>query len=386
METENVLKYESASKLGDIGRLPVVKKDKWTICSHGDGDGVCSAAIALSVPRFKNADLVITHPMGINHDIRDIETNLFISDIALDARTYMLLYAKFESLLGLGYQVIYIDHHRLLGTPPDGMEMINDESACASELVHKYFTRRNELPEMCDLLACVGCVCDYMDETDYITDVMNKFEKRSLFLDAGIMAQGLSVYRKKETKEHFVRQLVSGLIPCEIPELVYRALEVSKSDKDARRAVIENTCCSEYIAWSLNPPCGKSKAAHFSCSTKEKMVGLAIFYYKRRKEKEVPLYDLCFRGTSTVDLREIITPLALFLGGSGGGHANAVGSRVPVSKLPLMLYYIDVRMKAYFKSKTYTNLPLPNNDANEKFDEKIYNNFIDLKSWFKVEE
>ncbi|EKE38500.1 hypothetical protein ENUP19_0050G0044 [Entamoeba nuttalli] len=371
-------------ELGELN-LPRINQ-RWTVCSHGDGDGLCSASIALSSKRFIDADLIITHPMGIVHDIKEIESNLFISDIALDARTYKELYKKFETLIDKGYQVIYIDHHRIYGTPPKGVEMINDENCCASELVHKYFKEKKELKEYVDIYACIGCICDYYDNTQYIKKVMDKFEKRSLFLDAGILAQGLSIYRKKEMKEDLVREFVSGYIPCEIPALVSQAMQVTRNDKIGRNVIINNCCNCKYIAWCLNPPCGKSKSAHFASASKEKAIGLAIFYYQRRKVKEQPLYDLCFRGTNLVDLREIITPLALELGGSGGGHFNAVGSRVPTDLLGLMLYYIDLRVDAYLQTKTYNKLPLPPKDlSNIQYDKSVYDHFIDLKYYFKTQ-
>lgn len=356
----------------------------WTVCSHGDGDGICSAVITLSVPEFQSASLIITHPMGICHDIQSVQTNLFISDIALDARTYKDLYKKFEELISKGYRVVYIDHHRIYGTPPEGVEMINDETCCASELVHRYFKNQNVLPQTTDLFACIGCICDYFDDTDYIKKVIEKFEKRSLFLDAGIMAQGLSIYRRKEMKEDLVRQLVSGFIPCEIPALVAQAMDVTRNDKAAREVVITNSCASKYVAWCLNPPCGKSKAAHFASATMERAVGLAIFFYKRRKQKAVPLYDLCFRGTNVCDLREIITPLALALGGSGGGHFNAVGARVPVPLIGEMLCYIDLRIDQYLRTQSYDVLPLPSSATETiTYDKNVYEHFIDLKHDYK---
>lgn len=381
---ENKKKILNCCSLEQL-KLKQINKNKWTVCSHGDGDGICSAAIALSSTRMKDADLIITHPMGIAHDIRNIESNLFISDIALDQRTYKELYSLFEKLIAKGYEVIYIDHHRIHGIPPKGVVMINDEKCCASELVHKYFTERKEVTDDVDIIACIGCICDYFDDTEYIKKVMNKFEKRALFLDAGIMAQGLSIYRKKSTKEELVKELVEGNTPCEINKLVDQAMEVTHNDKISRNIIIHNCCSSKYIAWCLNPPCGKSKAAHFVSATQEKDIGLSIFYYMRRKTKEVQLYDLCFRGTNTCDLREIISPLALFLGGSGGGHFNAVGARVPIHLMGIMLYYIDLRIQQFYESNSYENLPLPNSLDNNQihYDKDIYDHFIDLKHDYK---
>ena len=263
--------------------------------------------------------------------------------------------------------------------------MINDESCCASELVHRYFTERKEVSDDVDIIACIGCICDYFDDTEYIKKVMNKFEKRALFLDAGIMAQGLSIYRKKTTKEELVRELVDGNTPCEIKQLVKQAMEVTHNDKISRDIIIHNCCSSKHIAWCLNPPCGKSKAAHFVSATQEKDIGLSIFQYTRRKTKEVQLYDLCFRGTNTCDLREIISPLAFHLGGSGGGHFNAVGARVPVHLLGVLLYYIDLRIDVFYTTKDYQNLPLPSleNENGIVYEKKIYDKVIDLKYDYK---
>ncbi|KAL7715305.1 DDH domain-containing protein [Entamoeba marina] len=339
--------------------LPIKKRlsNKWTVVSHGDGDGICSAVLALSSKKLTKSDLIISHPMGLNHDIKNVQNNLFISDIALDARTYK----------------IYEDF-------PLGVDAIVDEKCCASELVHRYFSEKNQLPHSVDIFACIGSICDYYDNTPYILDLMNKFEKRSLFFDAGIMAQGLSAYRKKEMKEALVLEMVNGHIPCEIPDMVDQAILVTKNDKVARTIVINNCCGSEHIAWCYNPPCGKSKAAHYVSAELNKSVGLSIFYYIRRKQNVEALYDLCFRGTNSVDLREIITPLAIALGGSAGGHFNAVGSRIPVSLLGVLLFYIDKRITEFNKTNNYSLLSLPNLDHLPSYDASIYDKLVDLKT------
>ena len=39
-------------------------------------------------------------------------------------------------------------------------------------------------------IACIGAICNSMDNTPLMQELMIQFERRGLFLDAGLLSQG----------------------------------------------------------------------------------------------------------------------------------------------------------------------------------------------------
>ena len=69
-----------------------------TIFTHLDGDGVCSAALIKMVKKYSNAQVFFTHPAGLGHDIKGIEDDLIICDIAQDKRSYNKTFSRLEKI------------------------------------------------------------------------------------------------------------------------------------------------------------------------------------------------------------------------------------------------------------------------------------------------
>ncbi|PKK81138.1 MAG: phosphoesterase, partial [Thermoplasmata archaeon HGW-Thermoplasmata-2] len=71
------------------------------IITHGDIDGICSGALALSALSGK-ADVLFSNPMGLIEDLRaaDFYDAIFITDIAIDEGSMRLLRKRFEELTG----------------------------------------------------------------------------------------------------------------------------------------------------------------------------------------------------------------------------------------------------------------------------------------------
>ena len=229
-----------------------------TILSHGDADGLCSAALIKMTDRFKDARVIFTHPIGLAHDLRDVDEEVVIADIALDMRAYNEIYAELEAISSR-YPVLYIDHHRPYGPLPSNVEFIYREEACSSELVFRYFY--DELPKIAMRFACIGAICDYMDETPLIQELIIYFERGSLFLDAGLLSQGLNAdQRNYDYLRHLVTLFSEGIQPSEIPELVKNAITISREDKLNRHKVLHMYQSGKQIAWIENPPASKSKA------------------------------------------------------------------------------------------------------------------------------
>lgn len=81
---------------------------EWII-AHGDSDGICSGALALAA--FKNAKLFFSHPTGLADDLRQVEGDVIICDIALPAQTLDRVHHELTRIEGSGHKTVYIDHH-----------------------------------------------------------------------------------------------------------------------------------------------------------------------------------------------------------------------------------------------------------------------------------
>ncbi len=92
-------------------------------------------AIIKMTEKYKEAKVIITHPIGFANDLRDLDEELVISDIALDMRGYEEIYGELEAISSRN-PVLYIDHHRPYGPLPSNVEYIYREEACSSELVY----------------------------------------------------------------------------------------------------------------------------------------------------------------------------------------------------------------------------------------------------------
>jgi single-stranded-DNA-specific exonuclease len=89
---------------------------KCVILAHGDGDGVCSAALASGFLRSRcEVSVYFTHPVGLLEDFREFAergSRVFILDIAVNELHAEELVRALEEHASEG-SVTYIDHHPL---------------------------------------------------------------------------------------------------------------------------------------------------------------------------------------------------------------------------------------------------------------------------------
>ena len=88
------------------------------IFTHGDSDGVASAAITIAAFKEKYDDIRVyfSHPAGLYGDLNEFyssESDLVVLDIALSELHLSSLLEKFEQI-NRKNNLIYIDHHQSL--------------------------------------------------------------------------------------------------------------------------------------------------------------------------------------------------------------------------------------------------------------------------------
>jgi RecJ-like exonuclease len=304
------------------------------IMTHGDVDGICSGAIALSAMQG-NADVMFSNPTGLLEDLNaaDRYDRIFISDIAIDEKSIHLLRKRFKELADKK-ELTYIDHHPLPKEwPADNLR--HDENKCTSQLVHEYF--RSALPKEMERVAVIGALGDYDDDTEYIDNILRDWDKRSLYFQAGILIQAsFDIGRNYDEKRKLLKLLALGTLPSEIPGLVSLALNATRDEEKMRIQIKSKVRTLRYIAYVSGMRGSMAKAAIYAAAYGNKLVGAASEY---RENKDV--YDFSFRARNGIDINEMLRAVAPRFGGSGGGHKLAGGARIPAARVQEFLQTLD---------------------------------------------
>lgn len=308
------------------------------IFTHPDADGICCAALMKMTPRHTETKVFFSHPAGLARDLVQFDEDIFICDIALDPSSFPQICDQLSRILEK-HRVVHLDHHLIPGKLPEGIELAHDETISATEVVFRYFY--HELPKNADHLALIGSICEYMDDTPLISRLMIRYERRTLFMDAGILAQGLKAYTRKPQYDELrkiINQMALGGHPSDINRLTDAALRITRKDKFRRNRINLIYKTARHIAWVIDPRIGsRSKIAHWILGDSGKMLGMSIRTIDSRRH----LVDISIRGQIINDIRTLITPIAIEMGGSAGGHENAVGVRIPDTKLRDFLIRVD---------------------------------------------
>ena len=306
---------------------------KTVIFTHGDSDGLCSGALALAA----NGDspLFFTNPVSVLTDIDEARgyDRIVVCDIAINLPMSRQMKDKFDAL-AKDSEVIYIDHHPL----PPGFSarwLFHDDDASASELTFNYF--QNELSPDMSRVAMYGAIGDYEDMTPGARELIDNWDKRSLYYQAGTLSQGIEIGRRDyDFKRSIVRQLAQNILPSEIGVLAKNALVAARHEDEMRRRVQQEVVRMKGISYVTDMNGCMGKAAIFARVYGRTAVGLSAEYRDHRNA-----YDISARAVGAVDLNAIFGEVAARNGGTGGGHPHAAGGRIPEAHLRQFLLDLD---------------------------------------------
>ncbi|MEE8168449.1 MAG: DHHA1 domain-containing protein [Candidatus Hydrothermarchaeales archaeon] len=296
------------------------------IFSHGDTDGICSAALAYS--KYPEAELWISTPIGLLKDVKACNADLtVICDLAISERDKDALFREFKRISSKG-ELNYIDHHplplyTLTGDLPC-TKIMWDTKKSSSELTYRFLN----LDDMSHL-ALFGAIADYCDSTRFVVEELDFYDKRTISLEAGLLSQCLGVSRGDYSfKREIIKELANGKMPSSMQRVVRKALKASKKEWQLYDYVRENVHELEGLA-VIRTPNGLSptKAAKFAIGAAGSPVGLST--QDRDSYVDISVrkrYDL------SLDLNHVLRTIAPRLGGSGGGHESAAGARIPKEK------------------------------------------------------
>lgn len=301
------------------------------IFAHGDSDGVCSASLIRA--RYPEAEIWITRPVGLLKDMKTCEDErVFICDIAICERDKRELFEEFKRIAAKG-QLTYIDHHPLpldtLAGDVPCTKIVRDTKKSASELVYNFL--KKELHSEMNRVALFGAIADYCDETEFIRNELNAYDKRTIYLESGLLSQGLGESKGDYAfKKKVVAELSRMAMPSRIDGLARKALEATKKEWRLYEYVQKSVSRVGELAIVRDVPRGTSpkKAAKFAIGVTSCAVGMGSVV--RGDKAEISLRK---RDGFYLNLDRVLRTIAPRFGGSGGGHESAAGARIPKDKL-----------------------------------------------------
>jgi len=293
------------------------------IISHGDTDGVTSAAIVKSL--YRNAKIFFSHPAGLYGDLKEIldpSYKIYICDIALNEPHIEDILKFFEEYKD---KITYIDHHPI---PVDkkiieetGIIFIHEENACAAELTFRSLGVGWEMSRV----ALYGSIGDYALNTSFVRNALSMWDIKTLFLEAGILILGLEYYRHDhDFKRYIVEELSKDTLPSSIEKLVRASIIEASHIEKMREKIPSILRTYGEIAYVIDPGGSLGTAAFYAYVISGKKVGLAA---GTRKDK----YIISLRSNSPkIDLNIALRKIASKLNCSCGGHPHAAGARINI--------------------------------------------------------
>jgi len=320
---------------------------KSVVLSHGDLDGITSGAIAML--QFPGATFYFSRPSQIHQDLyrvaKDKPDFVHVSDIAINSR-------KFEDLLQAldsfpeSTTFHWTDHHPMTSKQKrelsSRVDLFHKVGPCAAELVYRKF--ESNLPEHALRLALYGAIGDYCDDTPFTKLHFDDLDKRTLYLEAGILVQALQEIDYRRESKDLVYQLTLGVKPSSMNDMVDLALKATRIEHEVFRYIRQYAQSFGPIGYIMDMPINgyRGKSAKFSAYVTNSKIGISA----RTSEDEVDM-SIRRRGTN-VDLNKALNSILTdFAGSSGGGHPAAAGASLEKNDFNKFLHSFADYMKEF---------------------------------------
>ena len=310
------------------------------IFAHGDSDGICSGAIALAANT--GAHVFFTNPYGLVEDLKaaDDDDTVIICDIALsDAHTEQTL-RRFSKISTRGH-LTYIDHHPL----PESVSIdempgriVHSLDSSTSELAYSFY--QSELDPLLARIAIFGAIGDYQDDTQVIQRLLKRMDKRTLYFESGILVQAIEGQKRNyELKRNIIFKLAKNTPPSSQTELIDLAVEATQLEESAIKELISHIRVVGKVAYVYNFPFSLGKTAIYAAGLTDSLVGIACEDWK-------DALDMSLRTSShEIDLNELLRRIVPRLGGSGGGHEEAAGARIPKNQFKTFINELNKNLE-----------------------------------------
>jgi RecJ-like exonuclease len=315
--------------------------NKIMILTHADCDGICAGAVALA--RFPGAGVFFTKPVSVCDDLRNTEAErIIIADIALnksEQQKFMQIIREKRS------RVMYFDHHPLSKEAKRQLSgmleiFVHDEKSSSSELVYRHFQK--ELSKEMIWPALYGAIGDYAEDTDFVRKHITDWDKRAINFEVSTISLGTKneEFSTYDAKRNIAKTLAEGRNPSDIEGLVKSAKDAVRREFELYKIVKRKAKTLGKIGYLTNTPSFgfRGPAALFAATATGKQVGICV--YKRER-----YLDITIRARESLPLNKIAEQASEAVKGSGGGHENAAGAKIPFGTLDQFLKKMNEMMK-----------------------------------------
>jgi RecJ-like exonuclease len=306
------------------------------ILTHGDTDGICAGALALVL--HPDANLLFTNPYRLVDNLKKIPLgdNVIICDVSLQEVQTTQILEHFSKISEKG-SLTYIDHHPLpniIRKEDIPGKVLHDLKFSTAEQAYSLY--KSGLDPLQARNAIYGAISDYLDHTTQIQRLLKRWDKRTLYLETGILVQGVeSLGGDNIFKRKIVNNLAVNIPPSQDTELVNLAVQYTKKEWEAVNALKNWTKIDNRIAYTLDFPFSLGKTATYLSGIQDILVGIA-------GEKRGENIDMSLRTSNeNIDLNSILRKITPALGGKGGGHPSAAGARIPEKNFEKLLWKIN---------------------------------------------
>ena len=316
---------------------------KTVILTHADCDGICSGAIAQSA--YPEAEVFFTKPVSFLHDLRNTQAGrIIISDIALTKSHALKILAELKKKSRKG-EVMYFDHHEL----PNGIRESevkvtlygHNTKVSASEIVYRHF--QHDIPMERVWIALYGAIGDYEDDTKFAKDKIASWDRRALFFEVSTLILGIKnrEFDTYDAKRRIVKTMARGENPSDVPGLVNSAKVAVTREFELYEFIKEHAKRDGRLGLIVNMPRFgfRGPAALFAATVTGCPMGLCV--YEREGHTDITARK---RNTGIL-LNKVMERAAEHVGGSGGGHSEAAGARIPTGKLKEFVKHVNSELK-----------------------------------------
>ncbi|NIP40622.1 MAG: hypothetical protein GTN37_02820 [Candidatus Aenigmarchaeota archaeon] len=323
---------------------------KTVILTHSDSDGICAGAIALS--KFPRSEVFFTKPVSFYDDLNSKDVNrIVITDIAIPRRdisdVLKLLEGKSEKS-----EILYFDHHplphKVKKKLEDMLRVYVNGNASASELIYRNFQK--EIPKERVWIAIYGAIGDYSQHTEFVEERIKSWDARALYFEASAIVLGIkdSKFDDYDSKRLIVRTLANGNNPSDVPGLVKAAKRVVNEEFDLYDMVKKHAKKSGDVGFVKDVHFFgfRGPSALFSATVTDSRIGLAV--YLRRNHLDITMRSRDY----SIPLNHLAEEAGEKVGGSGGGHPQASGARIPLNKFNNFLRELNSLLKNYPKARS----------------------------------
>ncbi|MCK5238752.1 MAG: DHH family phosphoesterase [Candidatus Thorarchaeota archaeon] len=322
------------------------------VLSHGDVDGITSGAISLL--KFPGSTYYFSKPSQIHNDLYRIAKErpdiVSVSDIAVNKK-------RFDNILSAldrfpeSTEIYWTDHHPIGRKQKRELEtrvsLVHEIGPSAAELVYRRF--ENDLPEHALRLALYGAIGDYCDNSNFAQLHFEDYDKRTLYLEAGLLVQSLQEIDYQRESKDLVRELALGVAPSAMNNIVQLAVKATRIENEVFKYVQTNARKLGRVGYILDMPIRgyRGKSAKFAAYLTDSNVGISA----KSSADDVDM-SIRRRGLK-VDLNKALNNILSGLNDAhGGGHPAAAGASMHRNEFPRFLQRLADYVDANISRKT----------------------------------